>query len=132
MSEDAAGAAPAPPGPDDPDWVDPRSPLTRMRKHVIAVAVLSVAVLVLAFTHTGNWYDHRWLLAAAFLLGMLAAPWALVVPFLVSADLNTLALVAVLLGAWFNVLVRYLGYKHGLADSREARAWRSGRPQLRK
>lgn len=126
MSEPAAST---PLDPDDPDWVDQRPPLARMRKHAIALVVLSVAVLVLAFAHTGNWYDHRPLLAAAFLLGMLAAPWSLVVPFLVKADLNVLALGFVFAGAWFNAWLRYLGYRHGLADSREARAWRSGRPR---
>lgn len=132
MPDDAGTNLPAAPGPDEPDWVDPRSPLTRVRKHLIAVVVLTFVTVVLAFTHSGHWYDHRPLLAVAFLLGMLAAPWALVVPFLVKADLNNLALLVVLVGAGLNVWVRYLGYKHGLADSREARAWRSGRPQLPK
>ena len=123
---------PAPLDPDDPDWVDPRPPHVRMRKHLVALVVLSLAVLALAFTHSGHWYDHRPFLAVAFLLGMLAAPWALVVPFLVKADLNNLALIVVFAGAWVNAWLRYLGYKHGLADSREARAWRSGRPQIPK
>ena len=114
--------------PADDDWVDQRSPLVRVRKHAIAVVVLEVAVLVTALNHSGHWYDNRVLLAVAVLLGMLAAPWALAVPFLLEAELVNAALLLVMVGAAFNLWLRYLGYKHGLADSREARAWRSGRP----
>lgn len=100
-----------------------------MRKHAVLVAVLEVLVLGAALGHSGQWYDSRPLLAVAVLLGILAAPWTLTVPFLIAGDLSNAALLVVMLGAMLNVWLRYLGYKHGLADSRESRSWRSGRPR---
>jgi hypothetical protein len=106
----------------------PPPPLTRVRKHLVVVAVLEVALIALALRHDGFWYDHRALLAVAFLLGALAAPWAIVTPFLVAGDRPAGALVVVLVAAPFNVWLRYLGYKHGLAEGKAAQMWRtSGR-----
>ena len=119
-----------PPGLDDEDYEpDPRTPLQRVRNHLGVVALLEVALIVVAARHQGLWYEDRLLLALVFLQGALAAPWSIVTPFLVSSERPAAALLVVLIGAPLNVWLRYLGYKHGLAESREARQWRASRPK---
>ncbi|MDX6274087.1 MAG: hypothetical protein QOJ92_1297 [Frankiales bacterium] len=110
----------------DLDAVAPRPPLVRVRKHLVAVFLLEVALIAMSLSHAGFWYDNRPLMAVAFLQGALAAPWTISTPFLVAHDRPAAAVLVVLLGAPFNVWLRYLGYKHGLAEGKESQTWRAG------
>lgn len=98
-----------------------------MRYHLAGVVLLEIALIAVAVTHQGYWYDDRLLLALAFLQGALAAPWTIVTPFLVANGQPAVALLVVLVAAPFNVWLRYLGYSSGLSESREARQWRAAK-----
>ncbi len=97
--------------------------LDRVFGQLLLVVLTEVLFVVLVLQNPGVWFDKPWGAFVAFGLGALGLPWTLPVPYLITQDKASLAVVVLLLAPAVNLFLRAVGIHVG-AD----RADRPGEP----